>query len=175
MRELSAISSQRLAVSSWLCVEGLHHLAIMTGLGSPRLAGQVAETLWKVCWHFVGPDKVSMNRADLGLVLECVDALGALAEFNCMVGHGRKAARIIAAQLENYSEVGLWYRQRRIVSAVADACAEALRECYTEGKVDFKPGLTTLRRSVRRMRRGLARQQPGWHVQSRRLGQLLRL
>jgi hypothetical protein len=88
-------------------VEGLDHLAIMTGVSSSRLSGKVAETLWKVCWHFIGPHEVSMDRADLAIVLKCVDALGTLAEFNCMVGHGRKAATIIAEQLENYFNVGL--------------------------------------------------------------------
>jgi hypothetical protein len=88
-------------------VQGLHHLAVMTGLGSPRLSGRVAETLWKVCWHFVGPDRVSMGKNGLALVLECIDALGTLAEFNCMMGHGRNAAAIIAEQLENFFGVGL--------------------------------------------------------------------
>jgi hypothetical protein len=154
-------------------IEGLHHLAIMTGLGSPRLSGRVAETLWQVCWHFVGPDKVSMNRADLALVLECVDALGTLAEFNCMMGHGRKAAGVIAEQLENYFNVGVWYAQLRIVGAVTKACAGALHECYAQDRVDFAPGLKSLRRSINKMRRVLIKERPGWRSQRRRLEELL--
>lgn len=155
-------------------VEGLHHLAVMTGLGSARLSGKVAETLWKVCWHFVGPDRVSMNRTDLALVLDCVDALGTLAEFNCMMGHGRKAAIIIAEQLENYFKVGVWYEQRRIVGAVTKACEKAVLECYAQNRIDFMPGLKSLRQSIRNMRRVLIKELPGWRRQIRGLEQLLR-
>jgi hypothetical protein len=154
-------------------VGGLHHLAMMTGLGSPRLSGKVAETLWKVCWHFVGPDRVSMGKNGLALVLECVDALGTLAEFNCMIGHGQTAATIVAEQLENFFRVGLWYGERRIVDAVTRACEEARRACYAQSRVDFRPRLTTLRRSARRTRRELIRERPSWRYQVRRLGRFL--
>jgi len=154
-------------------VEGLGHLALMTGLNSPRLSGKVAETLWKVCWHFVGPDKVSMSKADLALVLECVGDLGTLAEFNSMIGHGRNAATVIAEQLENYFSVGLWYGKRRIVNAVMKACDSGIQECYAQDKVDFAPGLKSLKRSVRKMHRALVQEQPGWQEQHRRLEQLM--
>jgi len=116
-----------------------------------------------------------MGKADLALVLECVDALGTLAEFNCMMGHGRKAAHIIAEQLENYFKVGLWYRKRTIVNLVTRAFEGALRECYIQDRVDFRPGLMTLRRSVRNMRRVLDKEQPAWRHQSRQLEKLLQL
>jgi len=153
-------------------VEGLGHLAIMTGLGS-RLSGKVAETLWQVCWHFVGPDRVSMDKDGLALVLKCIDALGDLAKFNCMGGHGRKAATVIAERLENFFGVGLWYAKRKIVNAVAKNCEEAARECYAQGRVDFRPGLTSLRRSVRKMRRELIKERPTWRHQIRRLERFL--
>lgn len=154
-------------------IEGLGHLSLMTGLNSPRLAGKVAETLWKVCWHFVGPDKVSMSKADLVLVLECVDSLGTLAEFNCMMGRGRDAAVAIAEQLTNYFYVGLWYRKKRIVNAVVKACESGVHECFDKDRVDFAPGLRSLRSSLRRMHRALAKERPGWREQRRRLEQLL--
>jgi len=154
-------------------VEGLRHLALMTGLGSPRLSGSVAEALWKVCWHFAGPERVSMNKKDLTLVLECVDALGTLAEFNCMIGHGRSAATTIAEQLENFFGVGLWYGKRSIVGAVMKAFEGARRECYTQHKVDFWPGITSLRRSARKMRRELIKEQPSWRPQLHRLDRIL--
>jgi len=154
-------------------VEGLRHLAVMTGLGSRRLSGRVAETLWKVCWHFVGPDRVSMDKNDLALVLECIDALGTLVEFNNMVGHGREAATTIAEQLENFFGVGLWYSKRKIVNAVTKAFEASRRECYTENRIDFRPGLMSLRRSVRKMRRELIKEQPGWRYQIRRLERFL--
>jgi hypothetical protein len=171
MYELNLWRGSRQVTSS--IVDGLHHLAVMTGLGVPRLSGKVAETLWKVCWHFIGPDRVPMSKADLEVVLECVDALGTLAEFNCMMGHGKKAAIIISEQLENYFRVGLWYGKRQIVNAVTKASEEAMGECYTQNKVDFRPGLNSLKQSVQRMGRALTKAQPRWRRQSRRLSHLL--
>lgn len=154
-------------------VEGLRHLALMTGLNSPRISGKVAETLWKVCWHFVGPKDVPMNKRGLALVLECVDALGTLAEFNCMVGHGREAATIIAEHMEDFFDVGLWYAKRKIVAAVTKACEEAQRECYEQDRIEFPPGLTSLRRSARKMRRRLIEEYPSWRSQIRQLDRIL--
>jgi hypothetical protein len=171
MYELNLWRGSKQVTSS--IVDGLHHLAVMTGLGSPRLSGKVAETLWKVCWHFVGPDRVPMSQVDSKVVLECVDALGTLAEFNCMMGHGKKAAITISEQLENYFGVALWYGKRQIVNAITKACQEAMRECYTQNKVDFRPGLNSLKQCVRRMNRALIKAQPRWRRQSQRLSQLL--
>jgi hypothetical protein len=92
-----------------------------------------------------------------------------------MMGHGRKAATIIAEQLENYFNVGVWYEQRRIVDAVTKACDEALLECYTQNCVDFMPGFKSLRQSMLKMRRVLIKDRPRWRHQSRRLEQLLQL
>jgi hypothetical protein len=114
-----------------------------------------------------------MTRNDLLLVLKCVDALGTLAEFNCMIGHGREAATTIAEQLENFFGLGLWYGRRVIVNAVMKACEDAGQECYTANRIEFRPGLTSLRYSVRKMRRQLAKAQPGWRHQIRRLNRFL--
>lgn len=169
--ELSLWRGNRQVTSS--IVEGLGHIAVMAGLGIPRLSGKVAETLWKVCWHFVGPDRVSMGKGDLVLVLECVDGLRTLAEFNCMMGHGRGAATTIAGQLENFFRVGLWYKSRRILNAVTRALEEARLGCYTGPRIDFMPGLSSLRRSARKMRRELIREQPTLSNQIRRIERFL--
>ena len=155
-------------------VEGLGHLALMTGLGAPRLAPLVAEKLWQLCWHFVGPDDVPMNKQDAGLVLDCVDCLRTLAEFNSMVGHGRKATTTVAEQLENFFEVGLWYSRKRIVNAVLRAYKEALKECYEDsGNIEFRFGRQTLRRSLKRSKQTLLEQQPNWRYQERRMDEML--
>lgn len=154
-------------------IEGLHHLAIMSGLGSPTLAGMVAEKLWEMCWHFVGPKDVAMNSQDLFSVLDCVDALGTLASFNSEFGHGREAILVIAEQMENFFEIGLWYSKRGIVNAVIREYDKALRGCYTDNRLEFQYGRRILRRSVRRLQKILREQQSSWRHQSRRLQQVL--
>jgi hypothetical protein len=113
-----------------------------------------------------------MDKHGLSLVLECVYGLGTLAEFNCMLGHGSVAASVIAGQLENFYGVGLWYGKRKIVIAVTKAFEDARRECYMKNRVDFRPGLTSMRRSVRKVRKELIIAQPTWRDQLRQLDQL---
>ena len=66
-----------------------------------------------MCFHFVGPDKVPMDRQDVEQVLRCVRELGTLASFNSEFGHGRKATDVISEQAENFFEIGLWYSRRQ--------------------------------------------------------------
>ncbi len=154
-------------------IKGLHHLALMSGLGFPRLAAMVAEKLWEMCYHFVGPKDVPMDKRDVTRVLECIDALATLAEFNNEFGHGRKAAEVTAEKTENFLEIGLWYSSKRIVNAAIRMLEKALRACYTDGKLEFQYGRTKLRHSVRNTRKMLVEQQPKWHYQKRHLEQLL--
>lgn len=154
-------------------IEGLRHLAVMSGLGSPRLAGMVAEKIWEMCHQFVGPRDVPMNRHDLKIVLSSVEALATLADFNCMVGHGRKAADIITKQMEAFFDVGIWYSKKSIVNALIAAYEKALRSCYLKGRLDFLYGRTTLRGSIRRVRQMLLDEKPEWRHQKRCLEHLL--
>lgn len=143
-------------------VEGLGHLAVMTGVGRSRLGGKVAEKLWEMCFHFVGPDKVRMNRSDARFVLICVDELGTLAEFNCAFGHNSGAARPIAESLENFAEMACWYNSRPIANAVLRAFQKGIANCYDEGRLRFRRGRTELRRALRRVKRTFARERPAW-------------
>lgn len=156
-------------------LEGLSHLALMSGLGDGRLAGMVAEQLWQLCWHFVGPQDVPMNATDLRKVLGCIDALETLSTFNCEFGHSRKAAQATADHAEHFFEIGLWYARRRIANAVISLYEKGLHACYTRNRLEFRHGYRILRRSIRRNRRVLLSQQPLWLYQRRRFDRLLRI
>ena len=133
-------------------VEGLSHLALMSGISSPQIAGQVAEKLWEMCFHFVGLEYVPMEQKDEKFVLKCIDAIETLVEFNCEFGHGKKATNEIAQHAEYFFEIGLWYSRKRIVNAVLRAYEKAIKACYSDGKLEFAYGRTSLRASSRRMR-----------------------
>lgn len=62
-------------------VEGLSHLALMSGLSSPTLASMVAEKLWEMCFHFAGPKDVPMDDEGERFVLRSIDALSTLTSF----------------------------------------------------------------------------------------------
>jgi len=150
-------------------------LALMSGLSSPRIAGMVAEKIWEMCCHFVGPEHVPMKHDGEKFVLNCIKALETLVEFNCEFGHGRKATDIIAEHAENFFEIGLWYARKRIVNTVLRAYEKAIDACYSEGKIEFNYGWTALRRSARRMRKMIEEEQSTWLRQSKRIDNLLKI
>lgn len=154
-------------------ISGLHHLAVMTGLGSPTLATMVSEKLWQMCWQFVGPGDVPMTKRDLATVLECIDALETLATFNCEFGHGRKATESFIEQAQNFFEVGLWYSNRRIPNAVIRLYDKALKACYQDGRLSFRLGRTRLRRATRKLMAMLREEKPAWRYQAGKVAGIL--
>jgi hypothetical protein len=156
-------------------IEGLHHLALMSGLDSPRLATLVAEKLWQLCWHFVGPHEVHMDERDEAQVLKCIDALETLAEFNCEFGHGRKTICSITEYAENFFEIGLWYSKRQVVNEIIQAYKKAIQGCFADGHIEFPYGRRVLRRSARKLLGLLTEYRPSWFHQHNKLQEILAL
>lgn len=134
-------------------VDGLSHLSLMSGLSSPRLASLVAEKLWEICFHFVGPDNVPMDKQDTKYVLECIGALDTLGHFNCEFGHGKKATESFTQTAESFFEVGLWYNKKSIDNAVLRCYKNSLDACFNENKLEFRFGRNVLHKSLRRLLR----------------------
>jgi hypothetical protein len=53
-------------------VEGLDHIAAMSGFDPSPLGPVVAQQLWEMCFHFIGPHEVAMNRRGEAYVLSCI-------------------------------------------------------------------------------------------------------
>lgn len=156
-------------------VEGLHHLAVMSGLSSPKLVTLVAEKLWEMCFHFIGPEDVPMTKQDREQVDECIEALCTLAEFNCEFGRGRKATEAIAEHAENFFEVALWYSKKDLANRVLRLYDKAIASCSIEGKLKYPYGRRVLRRSLRKLEPLLTTKRSSWSYQSRRIRQILAL
>lgn len=150
-------------------VEGLHHLARMSGISDPRLASLVAEKLWEMCFHFVGPEDVPMDKKDQSFVLDCIEALRTLAEFNFEFAHGRKAAISIVESCESFFEMSLWYDRRTVANAVLRTYEGALSACYEEKTLAFAYGRSALKKSLRKIRNLLDQQHPEWARQRQRI------
>lgn len=154
-------------------VDGLWHLALMTGLSSQRISPRVAELLWEMCFHFVGPDKVRMDKAGESHVVKCIDALETLGHFNSAFGHGRRAANAVTETAEQFLDVGVWYRRHRIARAVVKCYREALEACYEEGQLQFPYGRTRLKASMQRAARTLS-DAGGFDSERRQIAALLK-
>lgn len=144
-------------------IEGLNHIALMSGLQGSKLQSRVAKKLWEMCFHFVGPEDVSMNETDLKLVYEAIDGLNSLASMNAAIGRRSKGLDDITESARNFFEVGMWYDKRPICQKVIELHREALDGCYDDNDVvAFPKGRKALRWSLDELQGLLNEQRPRW-------------
>jgi hypothetical protein len=132
-------------------IDGMQHLAIMSGLSYPGLVELLAEKAWEMCWEFVGPDNVGMNKKDEKRVAQCADIIETLVHFNCEFARGKKATRAIVQNAEKLFEIGIWYSRMSVVKAVLDAYDKGLDGCIEDGKIKFRSGYMIIRSSLLRL------------------------
>lgn len=155
-------------------IEGMRHLAVMTGIGTPKVAILVAEKLWEMCWQYVGPDEVPLEKTGEAEVLDCVAALATLAEFNGWVGHSRGVTDEINRTAEQFFQVSLWYGNKRICNRVIGAYVAGLKASEGgNGEGAFVYGRKRMLRSVRRVCRMLLERKPGWTKQRKTMDRAL--
>jgi hypothetical protein len=136
-------------------VEGFGHLAVMSGLNMPGLAKELALKVWQMCWHFIGPHQTRMDRLESNLVVRCADVIESLASYNCLMQQHVDVLRTTLGTAENLFDVALWYKNKKIAMAVANIYREALRACQNGEPKEFPLGVSTLRKSVKRIAKRL--------------------
>jgi hypothetical protein len=154
-------------------IEGLDHLALQAGLNGTRLAGLVAERLWEMCFHFIGPSEIPMRKRDLEFVLKCVGSLSTLLQMNSEYGRGRKATLDILESAESFYEVALWYSKPSIGNLILRSYRKATAACYSDSKLEFKYGRFQIRRSLRRLGRLMDENSAKWPYQRRTVQSML--
>jgi hypothetical protein len=155
-------------------IEGLKHIALMSGFRSSRLQSLVADKLYEMCFHYVGPEDLPMDAAGLDLILEAIDGLGSLTSFNAEFGRGIEALDDITENAQNFFEIGMWYENPQICDKVIKLHREALDGCYDKGDViGFPEGREALRRSLEEQRGHLGEEQPSWKAQHATIQEIL--
>jgi hypothetical protein len=130
-------------------IEGFGHLAVMSGLGMPRLARELARKVWELCWHFVGPHQVKMDRIGFKLVVRCADVVESLASYNCIMERNLDALRATLDTAKNLFDVAISYKNEKIAIAVLKTHTEALKACQHLEEVEFRGGTSMLRKSAK--------------------------
>lgn len=154
-------------------IDGLSHLSLMSGVLSPKLAASVAEMVWQMCWHFVDPKDIPIDKDDAALIVGSIDSLRTLALFNCRHGHGRKTIDVISEHNQYFFELGITYSKKRIVDHSIDVYRTGVESCYEDGKLAFSYGRTSLRRSIRSSLEVMKTSKPTWNKQLEDLEKLL--
>jgi hypothetical protein len=154
-------------------VEGFGHLAVMSGLGIPRLARVLAVKTWELCWHFVGPHQVAMDSSDMSLVIASADVIESLASYNCIDAKNVAVLNAALATAEKMFDIALWYKREKIARAVLLIYAESLKCCSIEEQVEFAEGKRALLNSARRIARKLRDSHLKWLTVDRKLRQIV--
>lgn len=150
-------------------VEGMGHLAVMSGLSMPGLAKQLAAKVWEMCWHFVGPHQVKMDRRGASQVVRYADVVESLVSFNCLMQQHLGVLKTTLGTAENLFDVALWYKNAKIAVAVLNIYKEALRACQSGEPQEFPLGAMTLRRSAKVLALKLKRSGVRWPKADRML------
>lgn len=129
-------------------IEGFEHLAIMSGLSDPKVANILAEKAWEMCWHFVGPEDISMNKIDERYIIRCIGILETLALFNSEFARGRKVSESTSKYSENFFEIGIWYSNKKIGEAVLKVYEEGLKASIENKQIKFPSGYKIIRQSL---------------------------
>jgi hypothetical protein len=154
-------------------LDGAGHLAIMGGLGEDHVARHLPEFLWRLCWHFVGPHEVRMDRVGVAHVRRCLDVMDTLADFTCGFGRSRRTIAAVTTHTEKLFEVSLWYSNATIADDVIKLYRKALVASEGRGRRPFSYGRVRLRRSIGNLRRLAQEQKPRWRWLDRRLATLV--
>lgn len=150
-------------------IEGFGHLAVMSGLSMPGLAKELAGKVWELCWHFVGPHQTRMDRSGSNLVVRCADVVESLASYNCLMQQDLGVLKTTLETAENLFDIGLWYKDRRIATAVMKVYHEALRACRSGEPKEFPEGLNLLEKSAGALTRKLKDSGLAWPAVARGL------
>jgi hypothetical protein len=155
-------------------IEGMEHLAIMSGLSYPGLVELLAEKAWEMCWEFVGPDDVTMDKKDEKRVIKCAEIIETLADFNCQFARGKRATVTISETAERLFEIGTWYKRKLIVKAVLDAYNKGMKGCMEDRKVKFRSGYMVLRKSLLSLSKYVEGKKAVWRDAIAKRGRLLK-
>ena len=154
-------------------IEGFGHLAVMSGLGIPRLAKELAVKTWELCWHFVGPHQVAMDNSDMRLVIAAADVIESLASYNCLDTKDVAVLNAALATADKLFDIALWYKREKIGRAVLLIYKESVKCCGIENQVEFAEGKRVLLSSARRLARKLKDSRLKWITVERELCQMV--
>jgi hypothetical protein len=153
-------------------LDGMGHLAIMSGLSEDRISKHIPQFLWQMCWHFVGPTKVPMDRQDGSHVKRCLEIMETLAKFTCEFEKGRETIRQITVNAEKFFEIALWYSNRDLAQRVLVLYEKAMKACRADEKKKFTYGLWCVRISLGNLRALLKEQKPRWRELDEKLSRI---
>jgi hypothetical protein len=143
-------------------IEGFGHLAVMSGLDMPALARELASKVWELCWHFVGPHQVKMDRSGANFVARCADVVESLGTYNCLMERNLRALRAALNTAENLFDVAVWYKNEKIATAVLKVYIEGMKACESRETHEFPGGGKELRRSAKLLARKLRNSKLKW-------------
>ncbi len=155
-------------------IEGMSHLAIMGGVDQKHLGKYIPEFLWQMCWHYVGPHHVPIDKQDISHILNCVEILETLGSFNCEFIGGRKTIGEVTEFAEKFFEIGLWYSKIQISNRIIELYEKVLASCYSNDTLKFSYGYNELLKSLRNILSLLDEQKPSWTKLREKASKLLK-
>ncbi len=154
-------------------IEGLQHLSLMAGLTSARLSELVADTIWMMCFHYVGPKEVPITKSGKAYVFSCLNALDTVGDYTSGYVRKTRATEAYCDNILNFFDISIWYNWKVLSNKVIDSIEKSLKSCSYGKKLEYPAGKRVIRRFIKKMITTLSNERPAWRLQLRELKNLL--
>jgi hypothetical protein len=112
-----------------ILLDAYSDLAVQT-IDDVKVPIRLAESLWGLLIHLVGPDMVRMTAKDKKIFSECLRIFETLGEFAAEFGGGIPVLRAVCKEMYEFAEIATWYKLMaekrkllKVFSKINKACA----------------------------------------------------
>lgn len=154
-------------------IEGLQHLSLQAGLTSARLSELVADTIWMMCFHYVGPKEVPITKSGKDYVFSCMNALDTVGDYTSAYVRKRRATQAYCDNIWNFFEISIWYNWKALANKIIDSIENSLNSCSYGKKLEYPEGKKMIKRFIKKMIMTLTNERPTWRLQLKDLNNLL--
>jgi len=110
-------------------LDSFFHLAIQSSMSQKQTAVMLANHIYQLFFHFVGPDTISLGSGDESHLKQGVELLGTIGHFNGEFSKDMEVIEAVCDNLYNMCEIAVWYNLEEIGALVISKLQKTRESC----------------------------------------------
>lgn len=110
-------------------LDSLFHLAVQSSMSQKQTAAMLANLIYELFFHFVGPDMVSLGSDDESRLQRGVELLGTIGHFNGEFSKDMEVIQAVCDNLYKMCEIAVWYDLEKIGALVISKLQKTKESC----------------------------------------------
>lgn len=146
-------------------LDALFHLAIQSSMSQKQTAAMLAELIYELFYHFVGPDTIALGRDEMKHLEEGIELLGTIGHFNGEFSKDIEVIRAVCDNLYNMFEIATWYNLENIGTLVISKLQKTRESCliaYEETEKPLIKGAQYVDKTIKRIQKLIQKQSIDW-------------